>query len=162
ASKFFEHFLHIAEAMTKMGEEVGLWDDGDKFYYDVLNIPGEHPIPLKIRSLVGLIPLFAVEVLDPEVMQELTGFASRLRSFLDYRPDLAALVPRWTDTATAERNLLSLLRGHRMKKLLLRMLDEDEFLSNYGVRGLSRHHRDTPYVLEVAGKRFTVSYSPAD
>src|SRR5262249_11117624 len=158
----FEHFLHIAEAMTKMGEEVGLWDDGDKFFYDVLNVPGQHPIPLKIRSLVGLIPLFAVEVLDPEVTQELKGFAGRLRWFLDYRPDRAALVSRLTDTATAERNLLLLLRGHRMKKLLLRMLDEDEFLSDFGVRGLSRHHRDTPYVLDAAGQRFTVAYSPAE
>jgi hypothetical protein len=162
ASKFFEHFLHIAEAMTKIGEEVGLWDDADKFYYDVLNIPGEHPIPLRIRSLVGLIPLFAVEVLDPEITEELKGFAGRLSWFLDYRPDLAKLVSRWTDPATADRKLLSLLRGHRMKKLLLRALDEDEFLSSYGVRGLSRHHRETPYVLDVAGQRFTVAYSPGE
>jgi hypothetical protein len=119
ASKFFEHFLHIAEAMTKIGgEERGLWDDVDKFYYDVLCVPGSAPCPLRIRSMVGLIPLFAVEVLEPELLESLPGFDARLRWFLEHRPDLAALVSRWQETAKEERHLLSLLRGHRMKKLL--------------------------------------------
>jgi hypothetical protein len=163
ASKFFEHFLHIAEAMTKIGGEAdGLWDDHDKFYYDVLCVPGEAPRPLRIRSMVGLIPLFAVEVLDPQLLESLPGFNGRLRWFLEHRPDLAALVSRWQETATEERHLLSLLRGHRMKKLLTRMLDETEFLSDYGVRALSRQHLEEPFELEMKGQSFQVRYIPAE
>jgi Glycosyl hydrolase family 63 C-terminal domain len=163
ASKFFEHFLHIAEAMTKIGsDEHGLWDDVDKFYYDVLCIPGEAAKPLRIRSMVGLIPLFAVEVLEPQLLQALPGFDRRLRWFLEHRPDLAALVSRWQETATQDRHLLSLLRGHRMKKLLARMLDETEFLSPYGIRALSRQHLDQPFVLDVQGQSFSVKYIPAE
>jgi hypothetical protein len=163
ASKFFEHFLHIAEAMTKIGgEQQGLWDDVDKFYYDVLCVPGSAPLPLRIRSMVGLIPLFAVEVLEPELLERLPGFDARLRWFLEHRPDLAALVSRWQDTATEERHLLSLLRGHRMKKLLVRMLDETEFLSSYGVRALSRQHLEHPFELQVLGQSFSVRYLPAE
>jgi hypothetical protein len=162
ASKFFEHFLHIAEAMTKIGGESALWDEEDEFYYDVLNIPGKKPIPLRIRSMVGLIPLFAVEVLEPEIFERLKGFSARLKWFLDARPDLAALVSRWQETATGERHLLSLLRGHRMKRLLKRMLDESEFLAPYGVRALSRYHLDHPFELALDGSRFTVKYLPAE
>jgi hypothetical protein len=163
ASKFFEHFLHIADAMTKIGADcMGLWDEGDKFYYDVLRSDDGHSLPLKVRSMVGLIPLFAVEVLDPGIFDALPGFSRRLRWFLERRPDLAALVSRWQETAVGERHLLSLLRGHRMKKLLARMLDETEFLSPYGVRALSRYHRDHPFVLEVGGQRHVVDYVPGD
>jgi hypothetical protein len=163
ASKFFEHFLHIADAMTHIGgEEQGLWDDEDKFFYDVLCVPGSPALPLRIRSMVGLIPLFAVEVLDPELLEKLKGFDARLRWFLEHRPDLAALVSRWQDTATEERHLLSLLRGHRMKKLLKRMLDETEFLSDYGVRALSRQHLEQPFRLDVHGESFAVKYLPAE
>jgi len=162
ASKFFEHFLHIADAMTKIGSEVGLWDETDEFYYDVLNIPGQSPIPLRIRSLVGLIPLFAVEVLHAEIATELKGFSARQKWFLEYRPDLANLVSRWEETTGKERRLLSLLRGHRMKRLLYRMLDENEFLSEFGVRSMSRVHQDTPYLLDVGGQHFTVKYSPGE
>ncbi len=158
ASKFFEHFLHIAEAMSSMG--TGLWDDQDEFYYDVLHAPDEPPLPLRIRSLVGLMPLFAVEVLQAEVMAAMKGFSGRLKWFLQYRPDLAKLVSRWMVAADSERHLLSLLRGHRMKRLLFRMLDETEFLSDYGVRSLSRYHRDRPFVLETKAETFTVAYSP--
>jgi hypothetical protein len=160
ASKFFEHFLHIAEAMTKIGSDaVGLWDEQDKFYYDVLSVQG-HSVPLRLRSMVGLIPLFAVEVLDAQVFESLPGFTRRLHWFLDHRPDLAILVSRWQETAVRERHLLSLLRGHRMKRLLARMLDETEFLSPYGVRGLSRYHREHPFVFEVDGHRHVVDYVP--
>jgi hypothetical protein len=163
ASKFFEHFLHIAEAMTKIGgEEQGLWDEEDKFYYDVLCVPGSSPRPMRIRSMVGLIPLFAVEVLEPELLERLKGFDARLKWFLEHRPDLAALVSRWQETATEERHLLSLLRGHRMKKLLTRMLDETEFLSSYGVRALSRQHLEQPFHLNVNGEYFSVKYLPAE
>ena len=162
ASKFFEHFLHIAEAMTKMGGESSLWDEEDEFYYDVLNLPGHKPLPLRIRSMVGLIPLFAVEVLEQEIFEQLKGFTGRLKWFLDARPDLAALVSRWHETATGERHLLSLLRGHRMKRLLKRMLDETEFLAPNGVRALSRYHEDHPYELRINGDVFTVKYLPAE
>lgn len=163
ASKFFEHFLHIAEAMTKVGGEAhGLWDEADAFYYDALCVPGSAPLPLRIRSMVGLIPLFAVEVLDPELLQPLPGFQARLRWFLEHRPDLASLVSRWQETASAERHLLSLLRGHRMKKLLQRLLDETEFLSRYGVRALSRYHLEHPFELDVHGQAFSVKYLPGE
>jgi hypothetical protein len=112
--------------------------------------------------MVGLIPLFAVETIDQSLLEELPEFAGRLRWFLDYRPDLARLVSRWEVPGMGERRLLSLLRGHRMKRLLARMLDETEFLSDYGVRALSRRHEENPYVFEVMGMPLTVRYQPAE
>jgi hypothetical protein len=163
ATKFFEHFLYIAEAMTHMGgDDLGLWDETDQFYYDVLNLPGGERVPLRVRSLVGLIPLFAVEVLDCEMLDQLPEFADRLRWFLDYRPDLALLVSHWMDKARGERHLLSLLRGHRLKQLLRRMLDETEFLSEHGIRSLSKFHEKHPYVFEHAGQLFSVGYVPGE
>ncbi|PYR53203.1 MAG: glucosidase [Acidobacteria bacterium] len=162
ATKFFEHFLHIAEAMTNIGDGIGLWNDEDGFFYDVLDLPDGPMLPLKVRSMVGLIPLFAVETLEPELCAKVPKFTERLDWFLNYRPDLAALVSRWNEPGRGERRLLSLLRGSRMKKLLRRMLDETEFLSEYGVRALSLYHRDHPYTLEIGNQRFTVKYQPAE
>ena len=163
ATKFFEHFLYIAEAMTNIGGAgIGLWDEEDQFYYDVLKLPDGAAIPLHVRSMVGLMPLFAVTVLELCVFDELPEFAERLRWFLDYRPDLAKLVSRWAEPGSGEQHLLSLLRGHRMKRLLRRMLDETEFLSDYGVRALSKYHAANPYVLECDGTRFSVGYAPGD
>jgi hypothetical protein len=163
ATKFFEHFLHIVEAMNNIGDEgIGLWDESDEFYYDVLNLPSGRMEPLKIRSMVGLIPLFAVEVLDPCLLDELPDFRGRLEWFLNYRPDLCKLVSRWHETGVGERRLLSILRGHRMKCLLRRMLDETEFLSDYGVRALSRYHRDHPYEFRANGHDVTVNYQPGE
>ncbi len=163
ATKFFEHFLQIAGAMSHMaGDGPGLWDEQDEFFYDVLELPDGARIPLRLRSMVGLIPLFAVETLEPELLDSVPGFRQRLEWFLHYRPDLARLVSRWYEPGRGERRLLSLLRGHRMKCLLRRMLDETEFLSDYGVRSLSRHHRDAPYVFSDQGQSFTVSYEPAE
>jgi len=162
ATKFFEHFLHIAEAMTNAGDGMGLWNDEDGFFYDVLNLPDGHMVPLKVRSMVGLIPLFAVETLEPDLCANVPGFTERLDWFLNYRPDLAALVSRWTEPGKGERRLLSLLRGSRMKKLLRRMLDETEFLSDYGIRALSKHHEAHPYVLEWDQQRFSVEYQPGE
>jgi len=163
ATKFFEHFLHIAEAMTKVGEdEIGLWDDEDKFYYDVLHMPNGHTERLKVRSMVGLIPLFAVETLDPEMLEKLPGFTKRMEWLLNYRPDLASLVSHWDVGGKGQRRLLSLLRGHRMKRLLRRMLDETEFLSEFGVRALSRYHADHPYVFRVNGTELSVTYQPGE
>jgi hypothetical protein len=163
ATKFFEHFLHIAEAMNNIGEGgIGLWCDKDEFYYDVLNLPNGEMTPLKVRSMVGLIPLFAVETLDEALLEELPGFAGRLKWFLNYRPDLAKLVSRWNEPGMGQRHLLSLLRGHRMKCLLRRMLDETEFLSEFGVRAISRHHLEHPYEFGSNGTRLSVSYQPAE
>jgi hypothetical protein len=163
ATKFFEHFLHIAQAMTNMaGEGLGLWDEQDEFFYDVLSLPDGERIPLRLRSMVGLVPLFAVETLDPELLESVPDFRRRLEWFLNYRPDLARLVSRWQDPGHGERRLLSLLRGHRMKCLLKRMLDGDEFLSDYGIRALSRVHRNNPYVFSHNGQSFEVRYQPAE
>jgi hypothetical protein len=164
ATKFFEHFLGIAQAMSNIGEHgIGLWDDEDKFFYDVLHLPDERMQQLKVRSMVGLIPLFAVEVLEPELLQELPEFARRVEWYLNYRPDLAKLVSHWEVEGAGHRRLLSLLRGHRMKKLLKRMLDETEFLSEYGVRALSRQHEAQPYVFDLmSGQRVSVAYKPAE
>ena len=141
ATKFFEHFLQIAGAITRAGGQAhGLWDDEDGFFYDVLELASGQMIPLKVRSMVGLIPLFAVETLEPSLLDRVPEFKGRLEWFLQYRPDLAALVSRWNELGSGERRLLSLLRVSRMKKLLRRMLDETEFLSDYGVRAVSRFH----------------------
>jgi hypothetical protein len=163
ASKFFEHFLNIAEAMSCIVcEDVGLWDEEDQFFYDVLNLPNDDRLRLRIRSMVGLIPLFAVETLEPELLERLPGFRKRLEWFLKHRPDLARLVSHWQSPGRGERRLLSLLRGHRMKKLLRRMLDETEFLSDYGVRALSRAHLAEPYIFKVDHTDLSVRYAPGE
>lgn len=163
ATKFFEHFLYIAEAMENLGENnEGLWDDIDSFYYDVLKLPNGQNTLLKVRSMVGIIPLFAVEVLDHDVLASMPAFAKRLEWFLTNRPELAHLVSRWSVASSDEKHLLSLLRGHRMKKILARVLDESEFLSDYGVRALSKYHEQYPYEFFVDAKRFAVNYTPAE
>ena len=163
ATKFFEHFLYIAGAMSSMGPtSCGLWDDEDEFYYDMLKLPNDRNAKLKVRSMVGLIPLFAVEVLDHQLLNEAPEFAQRLRWFLKYRQDLASLVSRWQDKNEDEKHLLSLLRGHRMKKILERMLDGDEFLSEYGIRSLSKEYEKDPYQFNLDGTDFTVSYAPGE
>ena len=167
ATKFFEHFLHIAEAMAHIGGGegqggVGLWDDHDKFFYDVLHLPDGSMTPLKVRSMVGLIPLFAVETLEPELLEKVPEFKRRLEWFLSYRPDLAALVSHWNEPGRGSRRLLSLLRGHRMKKIIRRLLDETEFLSPYGVRALSKAHESEPYVYRLHGMDLKVDYQPAE
>jgi hypothetical protein len=163
ASKFFEHFLNIAEAMSSMvSDDVGLWDEEDQFFYDVLCLPNNQRVRMKIRSMVGLIPLFAVETLEPELLEHLPGFRRRLEWFLNHRPDLANLVSHWQSPGRGERRLLSLLRGHRMKKVLKRMLDESEFLSDYGVRALSRAHLERPFELKVGDIDESVRYTPAE
>ena len=160
ATKFFEHFLYIAGAMSNEG--LDLWDEDDQFFYDVLNTSDGNRTIMRIRSMVGLVPLFAVEVLDQELFDSMPEFTERLKWFLHNRPDLANLISRWEEKGKGERHLLSLLRGHRMKMLLKRMLDEHEFLSTFGIRALSRYHLDHPYKLSVSGQDFTVKYTPAE
>ncbi len=168
ATKFFEHFLYIAEAMTDMGGEAtgegatGLWDEQDQFYYDMLNLPDGTRVPLRVRSLVGLIPLCAVAVLDSDYTARFPAFAGRLEWMLKNRPDLAQLVSRWGEPGKDDRLLLSLLRRHRMQALLSRMLDETEFLSDYGIRSVSKAHEAAPFVYDWDGTRFEVDYEPAE
>jgi len=163
ANKFFEHFLHIAGAIANMGDgSEGLWDTEDEFFYDTIRIPGEKGIRVKIRSMVGLAPLFAVEVIDDMILQALPEFAKRLKWLLEHRPDLASLVSRWHEKGSEEKHLLSLLRGHRIKRILYRMLDETEFLSEYGIRALSKYHEQHPYELRVDGQVLRVKYVPGE
>ncbi|SFQ61400.1 MGH1-like glycoside hydrolase domain-containing protein [Hymenobacter arizonensis] len=163
AGKFFEHFLYIVEAMTKGGDgSFNLWDEEDEFYYDVLHTPDGTRTKLKVRSIVGLIPLFAVEVLDEEILDALPEFTQRLRWLLDHRPHLAALVSRWQAPGEGERHRLSLLRRHRLTCLLSRMLDEKEFLSPYGIRALSRYHHEHPYRFPSDEADFSVAYVPGE
>jgi hypothetical protein len=161
ASKFLEHFLYIAEAMTNVGNTaLDLWDSEDEFYYDALNTPdGGHEL-LKLRTIVGLIPMFAVEVLDEDLLTSAPQFVARMNWLLANRPRLAALVSHWQEPGKGATRLLSLLRGHRLKRLLFRMLDAGEFLSDYGVRSLSRVYLDAPYEFRETG--ITVRYEPAE
>lgn len=163
ASKFFEHFLYISGAMNNIGDtNVDLWDDEDFFYYDVMHTPDKPNQQMKIRSMVGLIPLFAVEILRDENYKHLDEFRERLEFFLKERPRLASLVSRWESQGKGERRLLSILRGFRMKKILERMLDPEEFLSDYGIRALSKFHEKNPYELHIDGKTLSVSYLPGE
>jgi hypothetical protein len=162
ATKFFEHFLQIAEAMTNIGEGIGLWDDADGFFYDVLNMPNGTMIPLKVRSMVGLIPLFAVETLEPDLLDTVPEFKKNLEWYLLHRPALAQLVSRWHIPGQGDRRLLSLLRGHRMKKVLRHMLDESEFLADYGIRALSRYHLEHPYQFHWADHTVAVQYEAGE
>jgi hypothetical protein len=163
ATKFFEHFLYIAAAMTDMGGHgVGLWDETDSFYYDVLNLPDGKTVPMRVRSMVGLIPLFAVETLEPALLEKVPVFKYHMEWFLENRPGLAGLVSRWFVPGSGERRLLSLLRGHRMKALLKRMLDPEEFLSDYGVRSVSRYHLEHPYIYRAEGRSLSVDDEPSE
>ncbi|MGF1508219.1 MAG: glucosidase [Myxococcota bacterium] len=163
ATKFFEHFLHIASAMTNIASSgIGLWDEHDGFYYDVLHMPHGDRHVMRVRSMVGLIPLYAVEVLDSELLDRVPGFKERLMWVMKNKPGLASQVSRFTEPGRGSRRLLSLLRGHRMRCLLHRMLDETEFLSDYGVRALSKIHEHQPYVFMAEGVRMEVSYVPAE
>lgn len=161
--KFFEHFLYISGAMNNIGDtSVDLWDDEDNFYYDVMHAPDQPNQRMKVRSMVGLIPLFAVEILRTEVYSKLPEFRERLEFFLKERPRLASLVARWEDPGKGESRLLSIMRGFRMKKVIERMVDEKEFLSKYGIRALSKYHEKHPYQFEVEGEKLEVAYLPGE
>ena len=163
ASKFWEHFLYIANAMNHLGSKnLGLWDDEDGFYYDALHLPGGESFPMKVRSLVGLIPLFAVETLEPELLDRLPGFKRRLEWFVDNRRDLVGNVACMRRRGMSERRLLSIVDRDKLRRVLAFMLDEREFLSPYGIRALSRFHHDNPYMLGANGNTYRVAYEPAE
>jgi hypothetical protein len=159
ASKFFEHFLYIAEAINRdLDEGFGLWDQEDQFYYDKVNTPQGDTLFMKIRSLVGLIPLAAVEVLDEEMLNKLPDFKRRVEWVLNNRPDLASLISHWHEPGKGETHLLALLRGHRMKMVLKRMFDESEFLSDYGIRSMSKFHEEHPFTFNLHGEHLSAKY----
>lgn len=163
ASKFFEHFIYIAGAISNLGQDnEGLWDDADGFFYDQLRLPDNSTRKMRVRSVVGLIPLIAAEVLDEDDILNNPIFSNRMKWFSENRPDLASLVSRWAETKTPGKHLISLLRGYRMKSILKYMLDENEFLSKYGIRSVSRYHLDNPYHVAIDGVEFSIKYTPAE
>ena len=163
ATKFFEHFLMIGGAMTNLGGKgLSLWDDADHFFYDWLVMSDGEATPLRVRSLVGLIPMFAVEVIDVASLKNLPSFTRQRDWFLRYRPKLAALVSRWNTPGADDTRLLAIIRAFRATKLLERVLDKNEFLSDYGIRSLSRYHLEHPYVFEAGDFRAEVKYVPAE
>jgi hypothetical protein len=163
ASKFWEHFIHIAHAMSHRGSDgMGLWDEMDGFFYDVLKFPDGRKHPMRIRSMVGLIPLFAVETLEPELLEKLPGFKRRLEWFIENRPDLVGNVACMRTPGMAERRLLSICNRDQLRRILQYMLDESEFFSPHGIRALSRFHRDHPYTLPVNGTEHRVDYEPGE
>lgn len=162
ATKFFEHFLYIAAAMNNLGGDgIPLWDEHDEFFYDVLSV-NDTQFPLKLRSMVGIIPLFAATTIEHDLLERVPEFRQRHEWFLKHRPDLARLISRWTDEGMKERKLVALLRGHRMKRILNRVLDPNEFLSDYGVRALSKYHAAHPYELHLGGMSYRVDYVPGE
>ncbi|HWP57039.1 MAG TPA: hypothetical protein VNL14_04015 [Candidatus Acidoferrales bacterium] len=163
ASKFFEHFVYICRAMNNIGDEgIELWDPKDGFYYDVLHLPGGRRFPLRVRSMVGLIPLFACETLDSEIVDRLPGFKRRMQWFIENRQELSDYVETETTDELRVRRFLSLVNRSRLRQVLRYMLDENEFLSPYGIRALSRFHRENPYLLSVNGSQHRVDYEPAE
>lgn len=164
ASKFWEHFLYIANAMTSAfgDESEGMWDAADGFFYDQLHMPDGHHVPLKVRSMVGLIPLFAVETLEPRVLAQFPGFKRRMDWFIANRPDLTRNVASMTVPGKGERLLLSIVTPDQLRAILRRMLDEQEFLSPFGIRSLSRAHKDRPFAIQSDGATHSVDYEPGE
>ncbi|MDP3090581.1 MAG: glucosidase [Nitrospira sp.] len=162
ASKFFEHFVSIADAMNNL-DGTGLWEEGEGFYYDHLHINGE-PVPLKIRSMVGLLPLIAVEVLERTALDRLPGFTKRMRWFLENRQDLAQQISYMESAKdlSHDRLLLAIPSRNRLERVLRYALDESEFLSPYGIRSLSRVHLERPYVFQAEGNEYRVAYVPGE
>jgi hypothetical protein len=158
ASKFWEHFVYVAHAMNTLG----LWDEDDGFYYDVLRRPDGQPVPMKVRSMVGLIPLFAVETLDAEVLERLGSMKRRMDWFLDNRPELVKNAADMRRVGDHGRRLMSIVGEARLARLLRVMLDETEFLSPWGIRSLSRRHRDAPFRMFVHGREHRVDYEPGE
>lgn len=161
ASKFFEHFLYISDAINHHGGS-GLWNEEDGFYYDRLLQDGDHWMQLKLRSLVGLVPLFAIDTLEAEMIDQHPGFQKRMRWFIENRPDLTSGVASMTETGVGRRRLLSVANPDRIVRIFQRLFDESEFLSQFGIRSLSRIYEREPYEISLDGKAFRVTYEPAE
>ena len=163
ATKFFEHFIYIANAFTRIGHsDMSLWDEQDGFFYDVLHNPDGDHIPLKIRSFVGLIPLFAVQTLEPEQLQSMPRFRRRMEWFIKYRPDLVENIASLTEMGAHGHTHLSVVGRDELVRILGRLFDPEEFLSDYGLRALSRYHQEHPYTFVMDGETHTVRYEPAE
>ncbi len=163
ASKFFEHFLYIADAMNGVGEDkIPLWDKTDRFYYDVLRLPDGTNVPLRVRSLVGLVPLFAIMTLEAEIFAQLPNFARRTEWFIHNRPDLRDNVACMQKQGVGERRLLAIAYPDKLRAILQTMLNEQEFLSPYGIRSVSKYHAVRPYRFDVNGTQYYVDYEPGE
>jgi hypothetical protein len=163
ATKFFEHFLAVARAMSEAGREgPGLWHEEDGFFYDSLHLPDGRVIPLGIRSLVGLLPLFAVDTIEPDILEIMPDFNRRLHWFMTFRPHLSGNMASIDVPGVGQRRLVAILTKERLVRVLRRMLDEKEFLSPYGIRSVSQYHRDQPYLFQVNGQAHVISYQPAE
>ncbi|MEZ5344973.1 MAG: hypothetical protein R2681_05385 [Pyrinomonadaceae bacterium] len=163
ASKFFEHFVYISDAMNNLGhEDTELWDERDGFYYDVLHLPGHSNVRLRVRSLVGLIPLFAVETLEENWLDKLPDFKRRTDWFIENRPEMIDDIACLQAEGANKRRLLALINPERLKRVLRVMLSENEFLSEYGIRALSHYHKSHPYEFDVNGDVYKVEYEPGE
>ena len=171
ATKFFEHFIYIADAMTHIGDEATqLWDEEDGFFYDVLHLPDDSRVRLKVRSMVGLIPLFAVMTLEPDLLDRLPNFKQRVEWFINNRSQLKRNVACMETEGIGARRMLALCYAtidriesqDRLRQILVKLLDEDEFFSDYGIRALSKYHEKHPYTFYVDGNAHTVNYEPAE
>ncbi len=163
ATKFFEHFLAIARAITELGGRGhSLWDPQDGFFYDALHLPNGDIVPLKVRSLVGLMPLLAVETLEPDLLAAMPVFTRRMNWFLANRPHLAGNMATIDVPGVGERYITAILTRERLASVLRYMLDENEFLSPYGIRSLSKIHEVQPYSVTVDGHTFSINYQPAE
>jgi hypothetical protein len=160
--KFVEHFMWIASAMGRLGGDIGMWDDEDGFYYDVLRLPNGQAQQLKVRSMVGLLPFCAATVFESEVLSKYPEIGERLQWFLEARPELCNAIHDPRKTGVGNRRLAAILDETRLRRVLAKMLDENEFLSRFGIRSLSRHHAERPFVIEVGRQEYRVSYLPAE
>ncbi len=163
ASKFFEHFLYIVDAMNHMGTKgTDLWNEEDGFYYDVLHLPNGENIDLKVRSMVGLIPLFAVTTIEQKTLDKLPGFKKRVEWFISERPQLSRNLACMEGCDNNSRRLLAVVNEDRLRLLLQKMLDETEFLSDYGIRSVSKYHQEHPYTFDTDSETYEVAYEPAE
>jgi mannosylglycerate hydrolase MGH1-like protein len=160
--KFVEHYLWIASSMMRAGDDVGMWDEEDGFFYDVLRLPNHHATRLKVRSMVGLLPFCAVTIFDGEVLEKYPELAPRFRRFLDSRPELSRFIHNPATQGKNGRRMAAILNEQNLRRVLSTMLDEREFLSPYGIRSISRYHEHHPYVFRVGDQEYGVSYLPAE
>lgn len=163
ATKFFEHFLRIASAMSHCGgENHALWNEEDGFFYDLLHLPNGDVVPLKVRSLVGLLPLLAVETIEPDLLKKMPIFNRRIDWFISKRPEVTAGVACLKTEGEHSRRLMSIVNREKLERILTYLLDEEEFLSPHGIRSLSKYHEKNPYVFEADGTEYEVRYVPGE